>query len=144
MTYFSHNFVFLVVKRAVAVAALVCLVIAAVSCRTVETVTVEVPVTVHDTTYISQHIHDSVYVENTEYLKGDTVYKTKIKYIEKVKTDTVYKYIEKPVETVTEVVKTEYVEKELKWWHKFLMFFGGLMVIGIIAFVVSLAIKTKT
>lgn len=138
----SHISVF-VGRRTVVAAALICLVVAAVSCRTVETVTVEVPVAVHDTMYISQKIHDSVYVENTEYIKGDTVYKYKTKYVEKVRTDTVLSYIEKPVEIVNEIVKTEYVERRLRWWQKTRMFLGDFLLIGIVVFLVSLAIKTK-
>jgi hypothetical protein len=124
-------------------AALICLVVAAVSCRSVKTVTVEVPVTVHDTMYVSQQIHDSVYVENTEYVKGDTVYRYKTKYVEKVRTDTVYSYIEKPVETIKEVKTTEYVERERRWWEKTLMGLGALSLFGMFVFVASLAIKTK-
>lgn len=125
-------------------AALICLVVAAVSCRTIEKVTVEVPVEVHDTTYLTQHVHDSVYVESTEYIKGDTVYKTKWKYIERVKTDTVYKYVEKPVETTIEVVKTEYVEKELPWWEVTLMVIGGCFLFVIIMYIVYRIVKLKT
>ena len=139
----SHNFVFLVVKRAIVVAALICLATSMVSCRTIKTVTVEVPVHVHDTTYIAHHIHDSVYIENTEYVKGDTVFKTKVKYVEKLKFDTVYEYIEKPVNTVTEVVKTQYVEKELRWWQKSLMFFGALLLFGIIIYIAMLCFAIK-
>ena len=95
---FFHNIWFFVGHRTVVAAALICLVVAAVSCRSAKTVTVEVPVTVHDTMYVSQQIHDSVYVENTEYVKGDTVYRYKTKYVEKVRTDTVVSYVEKPVE----------------------------------------------
>ena len=138
----SHISVF-VGGRTVVAAALICLVVAAVSCRSVETVTVEVPVTVHDTMYISQKIHDSVYVENTEYIKGDTVYRYKTKYVEKVRTDTVLSYIEKPVEIVKEVKTTEYVERQLRWWQKSLMFFGVLLIVGMFAFVISLALKTR-
>ena len=124
-------------------AALICLAFAAASCCTTKTVTVEVPFPVHDTTYVSQQIHDSVYVENTEYIKGDTVYKTKWKYVEKTKTDTIYRYIEKPVETIKEVVKTEYVEKELRWWQKSLMFFGGLLIFGMAVYMAKLAWVTR-
>lgn len=124
-------------------AALICLVVAAVSCRSVKTVTVEVPVTVHDTTYISQHIHDSVYVENTEYVKGDTVYRYKTKYVEKIKTDTLYKYIEKPVEIVKEVKTTEYVERQLRWWQRAFMGIGASVVLFTLMAIIYLAIKTK-
>lgn len=140
---FFHNIWFFVGHRTVVAAALICLVVAAVSCRSVKTVTVEVPVTVHDTMYISQQIHDSVYVENTEYVKGDTVYRYKTKYVEKVRTDTVYSYIEKPVETIKEVKTTEYVERERRWWEKALMGMGVILVGGILFFVALLVAKTK-
>lgn len=140
---FFHNIWFFVGRRTVVAAALICLVVAAVSCRSVKTVTVEVPVMVHDTTYISQHIHDSVYVENTEYVKGDTVYRYKTKYVEKVRTDTVVSYVEKPVEIVKEVKTTEYVERQLRWWQITLMGLGALLLFGIFVFLESLIIKTK-
>ena len=139
MNVSSHSFCFLKGGRAVALAAWFCLVFAAASCRSVETVTVEVPVMVHDTTYVSQHIHDSVYVENTEYIKGDTVYLSKTKYVEKIKTDTLVKYVEKPVEIVNEVVKTKYVEKELKWWQETLMVFGCMLLFVMVAYIAKLA-----
>jgi hypothetical protein len=122
-------------------AALICLVMAFSSCGTQKIVTVEVPV--HDTTFVSQHIHDSVFVENTEYIKGDTVYRYKTKYIEKIRIDTVVSYIEKPVEVINEVTKTEYVEKDLTWWQKTLMLFGWLLLSGIFVFVFVLAVKTR-
>lgn len=142
MNKISHISVF-VGGRTVVAAALICLVVAAVSCRSVKTVTVEVPVTVHDTMYVSQQIHDSVYVENTEYVKGDTVYRYKTKYVEKVRTDTVVSYVEKPVEILKEVKTTEYVERQLRLWQRALMGMGVLSLFGMFVFVVSLAIKTK-
>lgn len=124
-------------------AALICLAMAASSCRTIETVTVEVPVEVHDTTYVSRHIHDSVFVENTEYIKGDTVYRYKTKYIEKIRVDTLLSYVEKPVEVINEVKTTEYVERKLFWWQKTLMFLGGLLLVGVVFFCSFLAFKTR-
>ena len=145
MKVFSHSFVFGGSGiRAAVLAALVCLVFAAVSCRTIEkTVTVEVPVNVHDTSYVAQHVHDSVYIENTEYIKGDTVYRDRTKYVEKLKTDTLVKYVEKPVEIYNEVVTTKYVEKELRWWQKTLMFFGSLFFLGIVVYIVMFLLSIK-
>lgn len=140
----SHNGV-LFGRRTVVAAALTCLVAAAVSCRSVKTVTVEVPVPIHDTTYVTKTEHDSVFVENTvtEYVKGDTVFLTKTvtKYVEKVKTDTVREFVEKPIE----IVRTEekIVEKQLNVVQRALMALGVLMMIGIVGFVASLAIKTR-
>ena len=82
--------------------------------------TVEVPVYVHDTTYVAKEVHDSTFVDrwHTIYKKGDTVFvtETEIKYRERVRVDTAYKYVEKPVT----VSKTEIVEvkKPLSWWQK--------------------------
>ena len=131
-------------RRAAVWAALICLVLSAASCRTLQTV--EVPVPVHDTTYVSTAVHDSVWLESTtvEYIKGDTVYKTKIqfKYVERLRVDTVMQYVEKPVEITKET--TEYVEKELNWLQKALIVMGGLFIISVIAFAAYGLIKLKT
>lgn len=141
---YIHNIV-LGSKRTVVAAALTCLVVAAVSCRSVRTVTVEVPVPVHDTTYVAKVEHDSVFVENvvTEYAKGDTVFLTRTvtKYVERLKTDTIRVFVEKPIE----IVKTEekIVEKPRSWVEKTLMFMGFVMFAGILLFVSGLALKTR-
>ena len=63
--------------------------------------TVEVPVYVHDTTYVAKEVHDSTFIDrwHTEYQKGDTIFITNevTKTVTKILTDTAYKYIEKPV-----------------------------------------------
>lgn len=124
-------------KRAAVWAALTCLVWAAASCRTVQMV--EVPVPIHDTSYITHNIHDSVFVENTitEFLKGDTVVreKTKIMYREKLRVDTLLTYKEVPVEVKIET--TKFVEKQLNWLQKTLM---GMGVCFIISVLISLGI----
>lgn len=138
-----HVFVFLAGRRTVVAAALACLVAAAVSCRSVKTVTVEVPIQVHDTTYVSQQVHDSVFVESKEYVKGDTVYKYKTKYVEKTRIDTVVTYIEKPVEIFKEVKTTEYVDRRLRWWQRAFMGIGASVVLFTLMAIIYLAIKTK-
>lgn len=124
-------------------AALICLVVAAVSCRTVERI--EVPVYVHDTAYVAHEVHDSVFVENTvtEYIKGDTVFKNSIKtkYKEKIVHDTVYKVKEVPVEVVKE--KTEYVERQLSWLQKTLMVFGVCFIISVAAWITMIVLNAK-
>lgn len=130
-------------RGAVLVAALTCLVIAAASCRTIQTV--EVPVYVHDTTYVTHNIHDSVFVENNtvEYVKGDTVFlvKTKTKYVEKTVHDTLVRYVEKPIEVVKE--KTEYVEKKLTWMQKTLIGLGVCFVLSLMAGIAMFVIGLK-
>ena len=140
-----HNVGFLRGTRAVVWAALICLALAAASCRTIQTV--EVPVPIHDTTYITKTERDSVFVENTthEYVKGDTVFMkiTTTKYVDRVKTDTVRLYVEKPIEIVKTETKT--VEKPLNWLQKTFMFCGGLFMLsvlfGIAIFVIGLKKK---
>ena len=140
-----HNVGFLRGTRAVVWAALICLALAAASCRTIQTV--EVPVPIHDTTYITKTERDSVFVEHTthEYVKGDTVFMkiTTTKYVDRVKTDTVRLYVEKPIEIVKTDTKT--VVKPLNWLQKTFMFCGGLFMLsvlfGIAIFVIGLKKK---
>lgn len=119
-------------RRAAVWAALICLVLSAASCRTLQTV--EVPVPIHDTTYVTKNVHDSVFVENTvkEFVKGDTVFleKTKTKYVEKLRVDTVISYKEVPVEVEKET--TKFVEKELNWIQKTLMGMGVCFILSVL------------
>lgn len=119
-------------RRAAVWAALICLVLSAASCRTLQTV--EVPVPIHDTTYVTKNVHDSVFVENTvkEFVKGDTVFleKTKTKYVEKLRIDTVIAYKEVPVEVEKET--TKFVEKELNWLQKTLIGMGVCFIISVL------------
>ena len=114
-------------------AALICLVLAAASCRTIQTV--EVPVPIHDTTYVTKTERDSVFVERstTYYVNGDTVYLTKTvtKFTERLKTDTLRLYVEKPVEIVKTDIKT--VEKPLNWLQKTLIGCGVLFLLSFVA-----------
>lgn len=93
------------------------------SCRTVRVIE-QVPVEVHDTTYVAKTTHDSTYIDrwHTVEVKGDTVFATDIRVESKYVTryDTVYKSVEKPV-TLTETVE---VAKPLSWWQKALMWSG--------------------
>jgi hypothetical protein len=138
-----HNVGFLRGTRAVVWAALICLALAAASCRTIQTV--EVPVPIHDTTYITKTERDSVFVEHTthEYVKGDTVFMkiTTTKYVDRVKTDTVRLYVEKPIEIVKTETKT--VEKPLNFIEKTLIAFGVLFILSLISVVVISIIGLK-
>ena len=93
------------------------------SCRTVRVIE-QVPVEVHDTTYVAKTTHDSTYIDrwHTVEVKGDTLFATDIRVESKYVTryDTVYKSVEKPV-TLTETVE---VAKPLSWWQKALMWLG--------------------
>lgn len=100
--------------------------------------TVEVPVYIHDTSYVAKEVHDSTYIDHwhTVYQKGDTVFvtETKIKYRERVKIDTAYKYVEKPVVvSQTEIVE---VKKPLRWWQKGLMYTGAVCLLCLFGWIV--------
>lgn len=106
------------------------------------TKTVEIPVYIHDTSYVNKEIHDSTYIDrwHTVEVKGDTVYitneVTKTKFVTKI--DTAYRYIERPVT----VSKTETVEvaKPLTWWQKT---FIGLGVLSLLCAVGVVVWKTR-
>lgn len=138
-----HNVGFLRGRRAAVWAALICLALAAASCRTVQTV--EVPVPIHDTTYVKSVVKDSVFVEHTthEYVKGDTVFirETTTKYADRVKTDTLRLYVEKPIEIVKTETKT--VEKPLNWLQKTLIGCGILFLLSIIIAIVIFILGLK-
>ena len=106
-------------------------------CKTVKQ-TVEVPVYVHDTTYVAKEVHDSTFINrwHTEYQKGDTIFITNevTKIVTKIKTDTAYKYIEKPV--VVSKTETVEVKKPLSWWQKTFVWIGVLCLIGIVLWMV--------
>lgn len=143
MKRFSQYRTFTRGLRTVALAALVCLVFATVSCRTIKTV--EVPVYVHDTTEVTKYVHDSTFIENTikEYIKGDTCFVERwhTKYKEKTVHDTTFVYREVPIEVPT----TEYVEveRELTWWQRALMCLGACFVISVLWLVAILLLGLK-
>lgn len=119
-----------------------------VGCKGLKT-TVEVPVYIHDTSYIAKEVHDSTFIDrwHTIYQKGDTIFITNevTKIVTKIKTDTAYKYIEKPVT----ISKTETVEvkKPLTWWKKTLLYSGAavwILTIGWVVFKYLLPIVLPT
>ena len=117
-----------------------CLLLLATSCHQLKH-TVEVPVYVHDTTFVAKEVHDSTYIDkwHTVYVNGDTVRlrDSIVVYRYRVKTDTSYIYVEKPVI----VSKTEIVEvkKPLYWWQKALIALGSLtLVVAVGAIVIKI------
>lgn len=108
--------------------------------------TVEVPVYVHDTTYVAKTYRDSVYVDrwHTVEVKGDTIFVTnevtKTRIVTKI--DTAYRYIKQPVI----VSKTETVEvaKPLTWWQRTLIYIGiGAVVLLVLWVLLRLVLPTK-
>jgi hypothetical protein len=94
------------------------------SCTT--TKYVQVPVVHNDTTIVTKHQRDSIWLHDSTYVKekGDTVRieKWHTKYIEKQVHDTTY--IAK-VDTIREVFTNE-VEKPLTWWQQTKMHIGAI------------------
>lgn len=104
------------------------------SCRTVRVIE-QVPVEVHDTTYVAKTTHDSTYVDrwHTIEVKGDTVHvrDNHMSVTYRTITDTAYKYIEKPVTVTVEQIKE--VAKPLSWWQKALMWSGVAALVVLLA-----------
>ena len=117
-----------------------CLLLLATSCHQLKH-TVEVPVYVHDTTFVAKEVHDSTYIDkwHTVYVNGDTVrlHDSVVVFRYRVKTDTSYIYVEQPVTTtVTETVE---VKKPLYWWQKTLIAIGSLtLVVAVGAIVIKI------
>ena len=114
-------------------------------CKTKERV-VTVEKVRNDTTYITKHqrdsvwLHDSIYVK--EELKGDTILLTTIKwhtkYVEKAMHDTLYQHKTDSVPVPYPVEKL--VERELTWWQQTRMHLGEALLalagIAVVVFVV--------
>jgi hypothetical protein len=93
-------------------------------CTTTEYV--QVPVVHNDTTIVTKHQRDSIWLHDSTYIKekGDTFYMERwhTKYVEKQVHDTTY--IAK-VDTIREVFTNE-VEKPLTWWQQTKMHIGAI------------------
>ena len=128
-------------------------IIALTSCRTVkyidrtvvDSTEIEVPITNTKIEYRDQFIYDSIYVHDSIFtlIKGDTVYISKNKETNRLvnKTDTIIKTdtIQVPVEITKTVTKTETQVKKvnkLYWWQKSLMYFGLIVLISGIVFLI--------
>lgn len=108
--------------------------------------TVEVPVYVHDTTYVAKTYRDSVYVDrwHTVETKGDTVYVTQQQIVSKWRTitDTAYKVVEKPVTVTVEQIKE--VAKPLTWWQRTHIYIGiGAVVLLVLWVLLRLVLPKK-
>lgn len=107
--------------------------------------TVEVPVYIHDTSYVAREVHDSTYIDrwHTVQQKGDTIFVTdevtKFKYVTKI--DTAYKYIEVPV--VVTKKETVEVKKPLSWWQQFLIYYGALWLLSMLIVLIYKIAKSK-
>ena len=119
-----------------------CLLLLATSCHQLKH-TVEVPVYVHDTTFVAKEVHDSTYIDkwHTVYVNGDTVRlrDSIVVYRYRVKTDTSYIYVEKPV--IVSKTETVEVEKPLTWWQKLFIGVGVISLDLCVSFVVLRIIK---
>ena len=112
---------------------LVCLIgiMGLVGCKTHEVIVgkpVEVPHYIHDTLKVTQTEKETIYVTDSMFIKGDTVFKFRDRWREYVVHDTVLRAVSDTIGIPVEVTKTEIkeVEKELHWWQKGLMWCGGI------------------
>ena len=103
-------------------------------CTKTEYITVEKVRT--DTTYITKHQRDSIWLHDSVMVseKGDTVKieKWHTKYVSKEVHDTLYQATHDTIPQPYPV--TEYVEKKLSTWQVVLMTIGTLTLMGIIIF----------
>ena len=133
-------------KLVLLIAALICFVLMTmvVGCKQTEYVTVE-KVRI-DTTYITKHQRDSIYLHDSTYVevKGDTVKieKWHTKYIDLSRTDTIVRIkvdsIPKPYPVIKEV------PLPLSWWQKTKMYAGVVLLVilgGAAAFGITKLLK---
>ena len=99
------------------------------SCTT--TKYVEVERVSHDTTYVSKHSRDSIYLHDSVHVKekGDTVWVERwhTQWRERTKTDTVYKSRVDSVPAPYPVDKRVEVEKQLTWWQTLQIWLGRIV-----------------
>lgn len=115
--------------------------IAVGSCTKVNYVPVESVRT--DSTYIYQLLRDSIYVQDSVYIreKGDTIYKDRVKYLykERLRIDTVYTEI-------VDTIRVPYpVERKLSKWEETYLAIGriSLWVIAVILVVVFIVVGSR-
>lgn len=99
------------------------------SCTTTKVVTVEK--VRHDTTYVSKHSRDSIWLHDSIHVKenGDTVTieRWHTQWRERTKTDTVYKIRLDSVPAPYPVEKRVEVEKPLSWWQTLQIWLGRIV-----------------
>ena len=92
-----------------------------------------------DTTYITRHHRDSVWLHDSifmkEWLAGDTVYQLSdrwhTRYVERLRIDTTYVSKTDSVPVPYPVEKIVKVDKPLTWWQRLRMMIGGIVLIGV-------------
>ena len=92
-----------------------------------------------DTTYITRHHRDSVWLHDSIYMKewlaGDTVYQLRdrwhTRYVERLRIDTTYVSKTDSVPVPYPVEKIVNVDKPLTWWQRLRMMIGGIVLIGV-------------
>lgn len=92
-----------------------------------------------DTTYITRHHRDSVWLHDSIYMKewlaNDTVYQMRdrwhTRYVERVRLDTTYVSKTDSVPVPYPVEKIVKVEKSLTWWQRLRMMIGGIVLVGL-------------
>jgi hypothetical protein len=114
-------------------------------CTTTEYVTVEKVRT--DTTYITKHQRDSVWLHDsiwaTQYQKGDTIFSTSVKwhtkYIESIKHDTTYVATHDTIPQPYPVIKE--VEKKLSRRQQMVMTVGSMSIMAALIWFLWWAVK---
>ena len=96
---------------------------------------VQVPVVHNDTTIVTKHQRDSIWLHDSTYIKekGDTVWieRWHIKWENHLAHDTTYVSKTDSVPLPYPVEKIVKVEKPLSWWQRLRMMIGGIVLIGV-------------
>lgn len=122
-----------------------CLIAMCTSCTTTEYVTIEKVRT--DTTYITKHQRDSIWLHDSiwvhEYTKGDTIFSTSIKwhtkYIESIRHDTTYIATNDTIPQPYPVIKE--VEKKLSRRQQIVMSVGAMAIMAAVIWFLWWAVK---
>lgn len=112
-------------------------------CTTTKVVTVE-KVRI-DSTYITKHQRDSIWLHDSVFVKdkGDSVWVERwhTKYIEKQIHDTLVQATHDTIPVICEVEKE--VPAKLTTWQKLLMKMGGAALLALIGFIIYIILKLK-
>lgn len=111
------------------------------ACKQTEYVTVERVRT--DTTFITKHQRDSVWMHDSVWVerRGDTltVDRWHTRYVERTTHDTLYRAKTDSVPVPYPV--TQYVDRQLTWWQRTQMYAGDALLLALLAAAVWFAVK---
>lgn len=113
------------------------------ACTTTKVVTIER--VEHDTTYITRHHQDSIWLHDSIRItqKAESVFVERwhTKYVGKLRIDTLIKIRVDSIPTPYEVVKE--VPRQLTWWQRIQMYAGDALFLAVIAGIAVFIIRKQ-